>query len=464
MTTVSSTDVERASARGSVRGSVRRPAGSVEAIPSPPPTDEPMSAAGVQARMRRRMERLYPLCRSITGEGVRATLAILGETVPVALSEVPSGTTVFDWTIAEEWNPRAAWIADTSGRRLVDFAEHNLHLVSYSTPVRARMTKAELLPHLHTLPDRPDWIPYRTSYYARDWGFCLTQRQLDALGDGPFDVVVDTTIAPGHLTYGEVVVPGESDEEVLITSHVCHPSLVNDNLSGLTVATELADWLARLPRRRWTYRFLFAPGTIGSITWLSRNAARIPRLRHVLVLTGLGGGGPLVYKQTRHGDRPIDRIAGHVVRAHGGELRGYSPYGYDERQFNSVGFDLPAGRLTRTPHGEYPEYHTSADNLSFVTDAELAESLAALTEIVGVMEGDACYTNLSPYGEPQLGKRGLYPTMGGTTASELVMAMLWTLAYADGSTSLLEVAERAGLPFARIRQAADDLLRGGLLG
>lgn len=417
-----------------------------------------------RARMRDRMERLYPLCRSITGDGCRRTLAILGETVPLTVSEVPSGTVTFDWTIPEEWNPRAAWIADASGRRLVDFADHNLHLVSYSVPVRARLTRAELVPHLHTLPDRPDRIPYRTSYYARDWGFCLTQHQLDTLGDGPFDVLIDATLAPGHLTYGEVVVPGESDEEVLITSHICHPSLVNDNLTGLTVAVELAAWLARLARRRYTYRFLFAPGTIGSLTWLSRHAAAIARLRHVLVLTGLGGGGALVYKQTRRGDREIDRIAGHVVRARGGEIRGYSPYGYDERQFNAVGFDLPAGRLTRTPHGEYPEYHTSADDLSFVTDTELADALEALTEIVGVLEGDACYTSLAPYGEPQLGKRGLYPTMGGTSASERVMAMLWTLAYADGSTSLLDVAERSGLPFARIRRAADDLVRGGLLG
>lgn len=422
-------------------------------------------------RMRARMERLYPICRSITGDGVRETLAVLGETVPLEVRAVPSGTPAYDWTIPDEWNVRAAWIADPSGRRVVDLADHTLHLVSYSTPFRGRLTRAELEPHLHTLPDRPEWIPYRTSYYTRDWGFCLSQRQYDALGDGPFDVCVDTTLAPGELTYGELVLPateggpdGGSDRgEILVTSHVCHPSLANDNLAGLTVAVELAAWLAQQPRRH-SFRFLFAPGTIGAITWLSQSPEVWPRVRHGLVLTGLGGPGPLVYKRTRHGDRPVDRAAAHVVRAHGGELRDYSPYGYDERQFNALGFDLAAGRLSRTPHGEYPEYHTSADDLALVEDDHLVEALAALQEIVEVLEHDAAYTNLRPYGEPQLGAYGLYPTTGGRSASDAVMAMLWTLAYSDGDTSLLAVADRAALPFAAVRRAADDLLRAGLLG
>jgi aminopeptidase-like protein len=413
--------------------------------------------------MRRRMERLYPICRSISGDGVRETLAILGETQPLEVVGVPTGTQVFDWTIGDEWNVRRAWIADADGRRVVDLADHTLHVVSYSVPVRATLTREELLPHLHSLPDRPDWIPYRTSYYTRDWGFCLRHRDLERLGPGPFEVVVDATLEPGELVYGEAYLPGELTDEVLITSHVCHPSLVNDNLSGLTVAVELARWLAALPRRRYSYRFLFAPGTIGSLTWLHQNQARLDRLRHVLVLTGLGGGGPLVYKRTRHGDRPIDRAAVHVVGRHGGELRDYSPYGYDERQFNSVGFDLPAGRLTRTPHGEYPEYHTSADDLDFVGDDELEEAWQALTEIVDVLEGDDTYVNLSPFGEPQLGKRGLYPTTGGRSATDAVMAMLWTLAATDGRTSLLEVADRSGMSFGQVRAAANDLLGAGLL-
>ena len=414
-------------------------------------------------RLRERMERLYPLCRSLTGDGVRRTLAILAADLPLDVRRVPSGTPVFDWTIPPEWNARAAWIADAAtGERLVDFADHTLHLVSYSAPFQGRLDRAALEPHLHSLPDRPDWIPYRTAYYARDWGFCLSQRQRDALGPGPFDVVVDSTLDDrGELVYGEVVLRGESEDEVLISSHVCHPSLVNDNLSGLTVAAELARRVAGR-RHRLTYRFVFAPGTIGSLTWLAQH--RDVRPLHVLVLTGLGGGGPLVYKRTRRGDRPIDRAAEHVVRRHEGRVIDYSPYGYDERQYNALGFDLPAGRLTRTPHGEYPEYHTSGDDLAFVRDEELVEALGAIEEILEVLEGDTVHTNLSPYGEPQLGKRGLYPKVGGRSADDAVMAMLWLLACSDGDTSVLAIAERAGLPFGVLRKAADDLLGAGLLG
>jgi aminopeptidase-like protein len=419
-----------------------------------------------RARMRSRMERLYPIPRSLTGDGVRETLRVLAESAPpqapLSTVRVPSGTEVFDWTIGDEWNVREAYVADASGRHVVDFAEHNLHMVGYSVPVRTRLSLTDLRPHLHTLPDHPDWIPYRTSYYHRDWGFCLAQRTLDTLEDGEYDVVVDATLEPGELVYGELLVPGEGDEEVIVTSHVCHPSLANDNLTGLTVAMELAAWVAARPRR-YSYRFVFAPGTIGVLTWLSRNPQTIPRIRHGLVLTGLGGGGRLVWKRTRHGRRPVDVAAAHVVRRLDGEVRPYSPYGYDERQFNAVGFDLPVGRLSRTPHGEYPEYHTSADDLDFVTDDELEESFGALTRIVDVLEGDAHYVNLSPYGEPQLGARGLYPTMGGRAASDAVMAMLWTLAYADGSTSLVEVADLADLDFEQVRRAADDLLGAGLL-
>jgi aminopeptidase-like protein len=419
------------------------------------------------ARMRSRMEQLYPICRSITGDGVRRTLDVIGEALhPLPTLErrtVPSGTAAYDWTVNDEWNVRDAWIADATGRRLVDFQEHNLHLVGYSVPVRARMSMDELRPHLHTLPEHPDWIPYRTTYYKRTWGFCLTQRQLEAMGEGPFDVVVDTTLEPGELTYGELAIPGETAEEVLFTSHVCHPSLANDNLSGIVVAVELARALAALPSRRFSYRFVFAPGTIGSITWLSRNRPLLDRIRHGLVLTGLGGPGPLVYKRTRRGDRTIDRAATHVVNRSGGEVRDYSPYGYDERQFNAIGFDLPVGRLSRTPHGEFPEYHTSADDLDFVKDEELLDAYAALMRIVEILENDAAYLNLSPHGEPQLGKRGLYPTTGGKSASDAVMAMLWTLGYSDGSATLLDIADRADLDFAQVCSAATDLAGAGLL-
>lgn len=410
-----------------------------------------------------RMAELYPLCRSITGPGLRATLDLVAAQVPLEVRAVPSGTQVFDWTVNDEWAVRDAWVADADGRRVVDFRAHNLHLVGYSAPFRGRLTLDELRPHLHSLPDRPSWIPYRTSYYHRDWGFCLPHEQLEALGPGPYDVVVDTTIEPGVMNYGELVVPGESTDEVLVSAHVCHPSLANDNLSGIVVATELARTLLAREHRRHTYRFVFAPGTIGSLLWLSQNPDVWPRVRHGLVLTGLGGGGHLVYKQTRRADAPVDRAAGHVVRRRGGEVRAYSPYGYDERQYNAVGFGLDVGRLSRTPHGEFPEYHTSADDLAFVTPAELEESYAAALEVVDVLERDARHTNLSPYGEPQLGRRGLYPTTGGKSASDAVMAMLWMLAYSDGAHSTLDVAETAGLPFADLEQAAGVLRDAGLL-
>jgi aminopeptidase-like protein len=411
-----------------------------------------------------RMAQLYPICRSITGDGLRETLRIIGGLIPIELRSVKSGTEAFDWTINDEWNVRDAYIADLDGRRLVDFRAHNLHLVGYSTPVSERMSFYELRPHLYTLPDHPEWIPYRTTYYSRTWGFCLAHSQLEALGPGPFDVVIDTTIAPGELSYGELVIPGDRPNEVIISAHVCHPSLANDNLSGIVVATELARSLLALDRRRYTYRFIFAPGTIGSIAWLSQNPDVWPRVRHGLVLTGLGGGGPLTYKQTRHGARDIDRVARHVVGRSGGDIRLYSPYGYDERQYNSVGFDLAVGRLSRTPHGEYPEYHTSADNLEFVKADELVESYNAVWDMLRILEQDRSHRNLSPYGEPQLGKRGLYPTTGGQAASDAVMAMLWTLAYSDGEHSLLDIAELAGLAFDVVDDAAVKLEGADLLG
>lgn len=422
-----------------------------------------MSPASLGEDLHARMVELYPICRSITGPGVRQTLELIRARVPIEVHAVPTGTPVFDWTVNDEWTVRDAYVADLDGHRVIDFRAHNLHLVSYSAPVRARMSLEELRPHLHTLPDRPDWIPYRTTYYHRTWGFCLPHRQLEALGPGPYDVVVDSTVEPGVMNYGELVVPGDSAEEVLVSAHVCHPSLANDNLSGIVVATELARTLLARERRRYTYRFVFAPGTIGSLLWLSQNPDTWARVRHGLVLTGLGGGGPLVYKQTRRSDAPVDRAAGHVVRRRGGEVRAYSPYGYDERQYNAVGFGLDVGRLSRTPHGEFPEYHTSADDLSFVSPAELEESFTAALEVVDVLERDVRHTNLSPYGEPQLGRRGLYPTTGGRSASDAVMAMLWMLAYSDGEHSTLDIAEISGVAFADLHAAATDLREAGLL-
>jgi aminopeptidase-like protein len=407
---------------------------------------------------------LYPICRSITGNGVRQTLRVLQGVAPVTVHEVPSGTAVLDWTVPREWNVREAWIADDSGRRVVDFAENNLHLVSYSVPVRARLTLAELRPHLHSLPDRPDWIPYRTSYYKEDWGFCLSQRQLESLPDGEYEVLIDSTLEDGHLTYGEVVVPGETDDEILLSAHVCHPSLANDNLSGLAIAALLARQRQRAPRRH-TLRILFAPGTIGAITWLARNSERAQRIRHGLTLVCLGDGHPLTYKRTLDGRAPVDRAVEHVLR-HSGLPHGtidFFPYGYDERQYNSPGFRLAVGSLMRGRHGQFPEYHTSADNPGFVIPERLAESYEVIARVLDVLDGDASYRNLCPYGEPQLGRRGLYRAVGGSDIPGLELAMLWVLCLADGQHSLLDVAERCGTEFAVLRRAADLLLEAGLL-
>lgn len=423
----------------------------------------PADASDVGASMHGLMAELYPICRSITGDGVRETLRRIAELIPLEVREVPSGTRVFDWTVPREWNVRDAYVANSRGERVIDFRRSNLHLVSYSVPVRRRMSLAELRPHLHTLPDRPDAIPYRTSYYEESWGFCLRHRDLLTLEEDTYEVCVDTTLAAGHLTYAECVLRGESEEEVLISSHCCHPSLCNDNLSGVVLAVQLARHLAALPRRRFTYRLLFAPVTIGAITWLWANEAHAARIRHGLVLSGVGDPGPMTYKRTRRGRAAIDVAVEHVLE-HGGRphrVVDFSPYGYDERQYGSPGFDLPVGCLMRTPHGEYPEYHTSADHLDFVRPEALADAFAVVTRVIDVLERDRRLRNVIGRGEPQLGRRGLYPT--GPDAHAQLMALLWTLNLSDGEHSLLDIARRAGVPFAQVAGAADTLREHGLL-
>jgi aminopeptidase-like protein len=411
---------------------------------------------------------LYPICRSITGDGLRETLEILRKTAPFELREVPTGTPVLDWTIPKEWNVRDAYVADASGTRVVDFRRSNLHLVGYSVPFRGRVGLDELQTHLHSLPERPDWIPYRTSYYEERWGFCLPHRERESLSPGDYDVVVDSTLSNGSLTYGELLVPGATADEVLLSAHACHPSLANDNLSGLALVAVLARMLAGAPRGslRYSYRFLFVPGTIGSIAWLAQNEPAAARIRHGLVAACLGDAGPLTYKRSRRGNAEVDLAAEHAL-AQSGEphaLVDFSPYGYDERQYNSPGFDLAVGSLTRTPHGRYPEYHTSADDLSFILPESLGSSLRAYVSVLEILEGNARYRNTRPKGEPQLGRRGLYGTIGGyADPGRLQMAMLWILNQSDGGPTLLEVARRAGLPFPAVRAAADALLEAGLL-
>ncbi|GHG15447.1 MULTISPECIES: DUF4910 domain-containing protein [Amycolatopsis] len=409
------------------------------------------------------VERLYPICRSITGDGVRRTLDIIGEHIALERHEVPTGTAVLDWTIPQEWNIRDAYVAAPSGERVIDFQELNLHVVGYSVPVRQRMPLSELREHLHTLPDQPSWVPYRTSYYAPAWGFCLAQEKLDALPDGDYDVVIDSTLSDGSLTYAEHVVPGRVTDEVIVSCHVCHPSLANDNLAGVAVAISLAQQLA-LSQPHYTYRFLFMPGTIGSITWLARNASRIEKVRHGLVLACAGDPGSLTYKKSRRDDAEIDRVMQHVLRSREHRVVDFSPYGYDERQFCSPGFNLGVGSLTRTPYAGYPEYHTSADNPGFVSPAAMEDTLGVLKDAFGVLDRNRRYVNLSPYGEPQLGKRGLYDSLGGRSdAKQAQMAMLWVLNLSDGSHSLLDIAERAGLPFDIVDVAARALHDAGLV-
>jgi aminopeptidase-like protein len=425
-----------------------------------------MSCSDVDDRaMYALVEQLYPICRSITGDGVRRTLEILSSYIPLAVHEVPTGTQVLDWTVPKEWNIRDAWIADASGKRVVDFRACNLHVVNYSVPVRARMSLDALRPRLHTLPDRPDLVPYRTSYYDETWGFCLSQHQLDALPPGEYEVCIDSTLQPGSLTYGEFVLPGTLEDEILVSTHVCHPSLCDDNLTGIAVSVFLARALSALPKRRHTMRFLFAPGTIGAITWLARNRERARRIRHGLTMTCLGDAHPITYKRTVEGRSEIDRATVHVLATSGlaHAIIDFFPYGYDERQYNSPGFRIPVGSLMRGRHGQFAEYHTSADNLAFVSPERMAESFRVCRDVIGILEGNDAYRNLFPEGEPQLGRRGLYRAMGGTNIPDLQLALLWVLNLSDGQHTLLDIAERAGTAFSTIRAAADLLVEHGLL-
>jgi aminopeptidase-like protein len=410
--------------------------------------------------LHRHAQALFPICRSITGEGLRRTLAYIAERIPLGLQEIPSGEKVLDWEIPPEWNVAGAYVARLSGERVVDFADNNLHLVQYSLPMDRVVPREELKSHLHSLPDQPDLVPYRTSYYKPDWGFCVAHSTLARLTDEAYRVVIDSRLAPGSLTLGECLLEGESRDEVLISTHCCHPSLANDNLSAIAVAIEMARALQER-RRRFTYRFLFMPGTIGAIAWLARNRERVHRIRHGLVLSCLGDGAPPSYKMSRRGDAPIDRYARHALSRRGQEsrVRPFSPYGYDERQYCSPGFDLPVGALMRSPNGTFPEYHTSADNLDFIRPEALADSYALLEEIVDMIERDRIYVSRSPYGEPQLGRRGLY----GDGEGYDWMSMMWTLNLADGRHSVLDMAERSGKPFASIAAAAAAAARAGLL-
>jgi aminopeptidase-like protein len=402
---------------------------------------------------------LYPICRSITGNGVRRSLAILKQHIPLEIHEVPSGTQVFDWTVPREWNINDAYVKDSKGEKIIDFGKSNLHILNYSIPVKKEVSLTELKEHLFTLPEHPDWIPYRTSYYRENWGFCLSHNQFKELEEDRYEVFIDSSLTDGSLTYGEYFVKGESSDEVLLSCHICHPSLCNDNLSGVALATLLAKHLSSQPLR-YSYRFLFIPGTIGSITWLSRNEAAVLKIKHGLVMSCLGDSGEFTYKKSRRGDAEIDKVVTAALKQSGKDFAvlDFIPFGYDERQYCSPGFDLPVGCIMRSPHGCYPEYHTSADSLDLVQAQHLAESWNMFLLIFHLLEDNRTYLNQNPKCEPQLGRRGLYQAVGGLRdGKERELAMLWVLNMSDGTNTLLDMSNRSGLSFDIIKGAADAL-------
>ena len=413
------------------------------------------------AAMLELMRELFPLPRSLSGRGVRETIAVLGRELPLDLIETPSGTPIFDWVVPREWTIRGAFIDGPGGQRLLDFADSSLSVLGYSTPVDTVLPLAELRRHVHTHPSDPDLVPYRTSYWNEQWGFCMSSRQLDALPEGDYHAVIDSTLADGSLSSAELHIPGAEEDEFLLSTYLCHPALANDNLSGVAVLWALAKVL-RTQRLRYSYRLLWSPGTLGPLCWLDRNRATLERVRHGLALSCLGDSGPLRYKRSRRGGEPVDRAAAHILARHASAvISPWEPLGGDERQFCSPGFDLPVGVLTRSPHGLFPEYHSSADDMTLVSAEALAGSLRAALEIIDLLERNEVVVNRSPFGEPQLGKRGLYQAVPDGTNPE--RALLWVLSLADGSRDLLAIAEQSGLPFETVADAAAALERCDLV-
>jgi aminopeptidase-like protein len=418
------------------------------------------------------MTRLFPICRSITGNGVRETLAILQESVNLQVHEVPTGYRAFDWTVPKEWNIRDAYVKNEKGERVIDFRRSNLHVLNYSVPIFATMTLEELRPHLYTLPEQPNAIPYRISYYEERWGFCLAHQDLEGLAEGTYEVCIDSTLENGHLTFADAVLPGASDRELVFSTYICHPSMANHELSGPVVSALLYRLLSEC-ECTYTYRFIYVPETIGALVYLSENGERLREYIHAgYVLASLGRPATYTYKRSRRGGTPADKVAEHCLQyAPTGtitKVMDFVPSGSDERQYCSPGFDLPVGLLTRPMYGTYPEYHTSLDNLEFVSKEAMADSLKMCLRIVQVHELNRVYLNLSPYGEPQLGKRGLYPSLGGfgtgAAQQDALDRRMYLLAFADGSRDLIDIATRAGRPAAEFAPEIHELMDAGLLG
>jgi len=437
----------------------------VETILAEPLAAMPKGPPTLGQQMHDLMASMFPLCRSITGAGTIQTLNILKKYIPLTVHKIPSGVRAFDWTVPKEWNINDAYIKNAAGVKIVDFANSNLHVLNYSVPVHKQVTLTELKQHLYTLPENPDWIPYRTSYYKEDWGFCISHKDYQSLDEQLYEVCIDSTLKDGHLAYGELFIRGETKEEILISTHICHPSLANDNLSGICVTTFLAQSLMQI-KNRYSYRFIFIPGTIGAITWLSVNDMKVEKINHGLVAALLGIDGKFNYKKSRRGNAEIDLVVEEVLTRSGRPfaINEFIPYGYDERQFCSPGFNLPVGSLTRTPYGQYPEYHTSADNLEFVTPSALESSLQMYQEVLRMLELNRRYTNINPKCEPNLGRRGLYSLVGNDAEhKDRQLAILWVLNLCDGTNSLLDISKRSGLSFDVISHAAEKLAECRLL-
>lgn len=413
-------------------------------------------------------DRLWPILRSITGEGVRRTHDILGELMPLERLEIPTGTQCFDWVVPQEWVFREAYVVDPWGRRILDAAENNLHVVNYSAPFRGRIPLERLQEHLHSLPEQPDAVPYVTSYYRQHWGFCISERMRRSLPQGEYQVVIDTEHVDGSLTISHAVLPGTTDREVLISTYTCHPSLANNELSGPLVAAFLYRRLARIRNRRLTYRFVFLPETIGSIAYLAQFGEHLRRhLEAGFVLSCIGDPAPFTFMESRRGRTAADRAAKAVLRRRSpGALRElpFSPYGSDERQYCSPGFNLPVGVIARSIYSEYDEYHTSLDNRDFISFEALRESVDVCAEICETLDGNEVYRRVMPFCEPQLGRRGLYPSVGGAqSVSERLQAMLWFLNLADGENDLLAIAERSGVSFDLLLEVARDCADAALV-
>jgi aminopeptidase-like protein len=401
------------------------------------------------------MNDLFPICRSITGNGVRKSFELIKNYLDVELFEVASGTKVNDWTIPKEWNITDAYVIDPNGNKIIDFKNSNLHVVNYSIPVKKKLSLEELKPHLHSIPEQPELIPYKTSYYEEDWGFCLSHNQLLNLKDGDYEVCIDSSLENGALTYGEYFIQGKTDKEIVISCYVCHPSLCNDNLSGVVITTLLAKILCNVSCH-YSYRFLFIPETIGAITWLHQNKQNLGKIKHGLVVTCAGDSGSSTYKKTRQGNMEIDKTVQNVLRSSGNDysIDDFFPMGSDERQFCSPGYNLPFGSLMRTGYGRYNVYHTSGDNFDFVKQEFLMDTFSKYISIFFTLENNRYYKNLNPKGEPQLKKRNLINPIN---------TLLWILNFSDGENSLLDISDKSNILFKEIVTAANELVQSKLL-